>query len=39
MRSGVVYRLYTEEAYRALPASTPPEMLRTEISPVILQVC
>ena len=39
VRSGVVYRMYTEDAYRhTLPVMTVPEMQRMEISSVILQV-
>ncbi|EDQ86008.1 uncharacterized protein MONBRDRAFT_33958 [Monosiga brevicollis MX1] len=38
MRSGCVYRLYTEAGYRELRATTVPEMQRVDISNVILQL-
>ncbi|XP_053527263.1 probable ATP-dependent RNA helicase DHX35 [Artibeus jamaicensis] len=37
-RSGKCYRLYTEEAFDTLPASTVPEMQRSNLAPVILQL-
>ncbi|XP_040186377.1 probable ATP-dependent RNA helicase DHX35 [Rana temporaria] len=37
-RSGQCYRLYTEEDYQKLPPSTVPEMQRSNLSPVILQL-
>uniref|UniRef100_A0A8C5CLJ4 DEAH-box helicase 35 n=1 Tax=Gadus morhua TaxID=8049 RepID=A0A8C5CLJ4_GADMO len=37
-RSGKCFRLYTEEDYEKLPASTVPEMQRTNLAPVILQL-
>lgn len=38
MRSGKVYRLYTEKDFIALPDQTPPEMRRTDLSSTILQL-
>eukprot|EP00055_Hartaetosiga_balthica_P013816 m.72619 g.72619 ORF g.72619 m.72619 type:complete len:696 (-) comp8390_c0_seq2:133-2220(-) len=38
VRSGVVYRLYTEKSFNELDDSTIPEMQRTEVSPMILQL-
>eukprot|EP01147_Barroeca_monosierra_P005417 gene5417-8882_t len=38
IRSGAVYRLYTESAYSNLDDTTIPEMQRQELSPVILQL-
>ncbi|XP_033221828.1 probable ATP-dependent RNA helicase DHX35 isoform X2 [Belonocnema kinseyi] len=38
IRSGKAYRLYTEEAYNELHYSTSPQMQRTDLSPVILQL-
>eukprot|EP00056_Hartaetosiga_gracilis_P002711 m.56080 g.56080 ORF g.56080 m.56080 type:complete len:696 (+) comp11171_c0_seq4:53-2140(+) len=38
MRSGVVHRLYTETGYNELDDATIPEMQRTEVSPMILQL-
>ncbi|MGE0371308.1 MAG: ATP-dependent RNA helicase HrpA [Gammaproteobacteria bacterium] len=35
---GVCIRLYAEEDYRARPAHTPPEILRTNLASVILQM-
>ena len=35
---GKCYRLYTEEAYRSLPDSSPPEIQRSNLAPVILQL-
>ncbi|NXC43556.1 DHX35 helicase, partial [Penelope pileata] len=37
-RSGKCYRLYTEEDYEKLPKSTVPEMQRSNLAPVILQL-
>ncbi|MBN3311408.1 DHX35 helicase, partial [Atractosteus spatula] len=37
-RSGKCFRLYTEEDYEELPPATVPEMQRTNLSPVILQL-
>ncbi|XP_054429730.1 probable ATP-dependent RNA helicase DHX35 [Pteronotus mesoamericanus] len=37
-RSGKCYRLYTEEAFDKLPQSTVPEMQRSNLAPVILQL-
>uniref|UniRef100_A0A2K6G1S3 RNA helicase n=1 Tax=Propithecus coquereli TaxID=379532 RepID=A0A2K6G1S3_PROCO len=37
-RSGKCYRLYTEEAFDKLPESTVPEMQRSNLAPVILQL-
>ncbi|XP_039720269.1 putative ATP-dependent RNA helicase DHX35 isoform X3 [Pteropus medius] len=37
-RSGKCYRLYTEEAFDKLPQSTIPEMQRSNLAPVILQL-
>ncbi|XP_028380000.1 probable ATP-dependent RNA helicase DHX35 [Phyllostomus discolor] len=37
-RSGKCYRLYTEEAFDNLPQSTVPEMQRSNLAPVILQL-
>ncbi|XP_001605302.1 probable ATP-dependent RNA helicase DHX35 [Nasonia vitripennis] len=38
VRSGKAYRLYTEEAYNDLIASTPPEMQRADLAPAVLQL-
>ncbi|KAK9889764.1 hypothetical protein WA026_007145 [Henosepilachna vigintioctopunctata] len=38
MRSGKVYRLYTEEYFSKLSDSTPPEIVRTSLTSVILQL-
>ncbi|UYV76092.1 DHX35 [Cordylochernes scorpioides] len=38
VRSGKAYRLYTEEAYQDLPAHTPPEIQRTSLESVVLQL-
>lgn len=38
IRSGKVYRLYTEESYSQLPKQTPPEMRRTDLSSIILHL-
>ncbi|OXB63089.1 hypothetical protein ASZ78_005432, partial [Callipepla squamata] len=37
-RSGKCYRLYTEEDFEKLPKSTVPEMQRSNLAPVILQL-
>uniref|UniRef100_A0A8D3A7L7 RNA helicase n=1 Tax=Scophthalmus maximus TaxID=52904 RepID=A0A8D3A7L7_SCOMX len=37
-RPGKCFRLYTEEDFEKLPASTVPEMQRTNLAPVILQL-
>ncbi|MGH0164759.1 UNVERIFIED_CONTAM: hypothetical protein FKN15_047917 [Acipenser sinensis] len=37
-RAGKCYRLYTEEDFEKLPPSTVPEMQRTNLAPVILQL-
>ncbi|XP_031228457.1 probable ATP-dependent RNA helicase DHX35 isoform X2 [Mastomys coucha] len=37
-RSGKCYRLYTEDAFDQLPQSTIPEMQRSNLAPVILQL-
>uniref|UniRef100_A0A2P2I9V6 RNA helicase n=1 Tax=Hirondellea gigas TaxID=1518452 RepID=A0A2P2I9V6_9CRUS len=37
-RPGKVYRLYEESEYAALPDATPPEMLRTNLSPAVLNL-
>ncbi|KAB1262555.1 putative ATP-dependent RNA helicase DHX35 [Camelus dromedarius] len=37
-RSGKCYRLYTEEAFEKLPQSTVPEMQRSNLAPVVLQL-
>ncbi|EAU88277.2 pre-mRNA splicing factor [Coprinopsis cinerea okayama7 len=36
--NGVCYRLYTQAAYDALPAATPPEISRTDLTSLILQL-
>ena len=38
VRSGKAYRLYTQEAFDQLPASTIPEMQRSNLAGVILQM-
>ncbi|XP_044755800.1 probable ATP-dependent RNA helicase DHX35 [Coccinella septempunctata] len=38
MRSGKVYRLYKEEYFNKLPDSTPPEIVRTSLTSVILHL-
>jgi len=38
VRSGKVFRLYTEEAFEKLAAATPPEMQRTELGSAVLQL-
>uniref|UniRef100_A0ABD2VZY6 RNA helicase n=1 Tax=Trichogramma kaykai TaxID=54128 RepID=A0ABD2VZY6_9HYME len=37
-RPGKVYRLYTEEAFAALPVATAPEMQRSDLAPAVLQL-
>lgn len=38
VRSGKVYRMYTEKDFHSLPDQTPPEMRRTDLSSTILQL-
>lgn len=38
MRAGKVYRLYTEESYKTLASSTTPEMQRSNLAGVLLQL-
>ena len=38
VRSGKCFRLYTEAAFDGLQLSTPPEMVRTNLAPVALQL-
>jgi ATP-dependent RNA helicase DDX35 len=38
LRSGKVYRLYTEEFYHSLPDFTPPEMRRSDLCMTVLQL-
>ncbi|KAH9490800.1 ATPdependent RNA helicase [Bulinus truncatus] len=38
VRAGKAYRLYTEESYEKLLPSTVPEMQRSDLAPVILQL-
>lgn len=38
VRAGKAYRLYTEEGYDGLESSTVPEMQRSDLAPVILQM-
>ena len=38
IRSGKCYRLYTEEAFETLPLNSVPEMQRSNMAPVILQL-
>ena len=38
IRSGKVYRLYTEESYNKLQVSSVPEIQRSHLSPVVLQL-
>lgn len=38
LRTGKVYRLFTEEDYQQLPAQTPPEMRRTDLCMTILHL-
>jgi ATP-dependent RNA helicase DDX35 len=35
---GKCYRLYTQAAYKTLPATTPPEIQRTNLAPLVLQL-
>lgn len=37
-RAGKCYRLYTEEEFEKLPASVPPEISRSDLSSVLLQL-
>jgi len=37
-KPGKCYRLYTERAHEALPDATPPEIQRSNLAPVILQL-
>lgn len=37
-RPGKSYRLFTEDAWNTLPAQTPPEIQRSNLSPVVLQL-
>lgn len=36
--NGVCYRLYTEEMLKSLPATTPPEITRSDLTSPILQL-
>lgn len=38
VRSGKVFRLYTDEAYHSLEQATPPEMQRVNLSAAVLQL-
>ena len=38
VRSGKAHRLYTEESYGKLDKSTVPEMQRSNLAPVVLQM-
>lgn len=38
VRSGKVYRLYTEASYDRLLVSTVPEMQRSHLAPLVLQL-
>ncbi|GFS16134.1 DEAH (Asp-Glu-Ala-His) box polypeptide 35 [Elysia marginata] len=38
VRAGKAFRLYTEEDFEKLPSSTVPEMQRSDLAPVILQL-
>ncbi|KAL5009388.1 hypothetical protein ScPMuIL_014969 [Solemya velum] len=38
VRAGKAYRLYTENAYKMLDAAAVPEIRRSELSPLILQL-
>jgi len=38
LRAGKAYRLYTEEEYEKLPSSSVPEMARSDLAPVVLQL-
>ena len=38
IQHGKCFRLYTEEAFMKLPESTPPEIVRTDLTPAILQL-
>lgn len=37
-KPGKCYRLYPEKAYKDLPATNPPEMQRSNLAPVVLQL-
>ncbi|XP_050425902.1 probable ATP-dependent RNA helicase DHX35 [Adelges cooleyi] len=37
-RPGKVYRLYTKEAYNNLTNATPPEMMRSDLTDIVLQL-
>ncbi|KAH6885785.1 P-loop containing nucleoside triphosphate hydrolase protein [Thelonectria olida] len=37
-RPGKCFRLYTEQSYQALPEANPPEVQRSNLAPVILQL-
>ncbi|KOS21937.1 putative ATP-dependent RNA helicase [Escovopsis weberi] len=37
-RAGKCYRLYTEEAFAALPEASPPEIQRSSLAPTVLQL-
>ena len=36
--NGICYRLYTKAAYDALPSTTPPELSRTDLTSIVLQL-
>lgn len=38
-RAGECYRLYTQEAFRALPLAGTPEIVRTDLAAAVLQLC
>ena len=38
LRSGKVYRLYSEDSYDKLQVSSVPEMQRSHLSPLVLQL-
>lgn len=38
VRAGKAFRLYTEKSFDALPAATVPEMQRSDLAPVVLQM-
>ncbi|CAG2237850.1 DHX35 [Mytilus edulis] len=38
VRAGKAYRLYTEESFQKLPLATVPEMQRSDLAPVVLQL-
>ncbi|KAI5281211.1 hypothetical protein KEM54_003355 [Ascosphaera aggregata] len=37
-QAGKCFRLYTEQAYQAMPDVTPPEVQRSDLAPIILQL-